>query len=329
MNIWIDIKNSHEPLFFKTLISNLKYNFQVTSRSFGEVQDLLNLYKIPHQRIGGRSEGSMFFRKLDFIIRVLRLLVNTDKFDVSLSHSSIWAVYASYLKGKKTISFSDNEISSEINKSHFKYLDFLFYPDCIPKETLLEQGILENNLVPYPGYKEDIYVSSYKPDPYFLENLPFKNYVVIRPESNQAFYVKNKKSIVRSLITKLLLNGFNIVYLPRYKSHHSLINDDKRIYIPKSALNGLDLCYYSQGVATGAGTLSREAACLGKPAISFFPEKEMLSVDKSMIKNKFVIHSRNPDEIIFNLKNSSNFRRRSKENKTLEYVLMKLKQLLE
>ena len=90
------------------------------------------------------------------------------------------------------------------------------------------------------------------------------------------------------------------------------------------------MCYYSQGVATGAGTLSREAACLGKPAISFFPENNLLSVDQSMIKNKFIIHSRNPDEIVFNLKDTSNFSPRTKEvTNTSGYVLMKLKQLLD
>jgi uncharacterized protein len=43
--------------------------------------------------------------------------------------------------------------------------------------------------------------------------------------------------------------------------------------------------------------MAREAACMGKPAVSFFPDDTLLSVDEQLIKEKKMIHSRNIKEI--------------------------------
>jgi predicted glycosyltransferase len=43
--------------------------------------------------------------------------------------------------------------------------------------------------------------------------------------------------------------------------------------------------------------MAREAACMGKPAVSFFPNT-LLSVDQQMIDNGQIFHSRSPIEIL-------------------------------
>ena len=63
------------------------------------------------------------------------------------------------------------------------------------------------------------------------------------------------------------------------------------IFIPVKPMNGLDLCYHAEAVLTGSGTLAREAACLGVPAVSFYPSS-LLAVDKSLIDKGWVFHSR-------------------------------------
>ena len=51
------------------------------------------------------------------------------------------------------------------------------------------------------------------------------------------------------------------------------------VWYPAGPLNGLDVCYYTKAMLTGAGTFAREAALLGVPAVSFFPRNEFLTVD--------------------------------------------------
>jgi hypothetical protein len=157
----------------------------------------------------------------------------------------------------------------------------------------------------FDGFKEDIYIADYKPDPDFFDYIPFKNFVTVRPEALKAEYVpKHVKSIVPDILAGLDESGYSVLYLPRYEEDRAWANPFKNVFIPPEPLNGLDVCYYSQAVLTGSGTIAREAAVLGTPAVSFFPGEELLSVDNEMIKRAWLMHSRDPLEIVEYIKNT-------------------------
>jgi len=161
----------------------------------------------------------------------------------------------------------------------------------------------------YNGYKEDIYIADHIPDNGFLEKLPFRNYYVIRPEAMASFYVESKESLVTTLLKRLEGHGENVVLLPRDRSDWEHKSNDT-VHIPDEPLNGLDLIYHSNGVLTGSGTMAREAAVMGKPAVSFFPNRSLLSVDQDLVEKGKMIHSRNVDEIINYLDSSGDHSRR-------------------
>ena len=95
-------------------------------------------------------------------------------------------------------------------------------------------------------------------------------------------------------------------------------------------MNGLDACYHADAVLTGAGTFAREAACLGVPAFSFYAGKELLTVDKSMIKKGWTFFSRDPREIVNCLPKTK--RRDSSLNRSKEVkkeVIEKLEEVIE
>jgi len=69
------------------------------------------------------------------------------------------------------------------------------------------------------------------------------------------------------------------------------------VYAPDSALDGLQLAWHSRCVLTGSGTMAREAASMRKPAVSFFPN-ELLSVDRELVDEGLVFHSRSPTAIV-------------------------------
>ncbi|MFT4805490.1 MAG: putative glycosyltransferase, partial [Psychroserpens sp.] len=62
-------------------------------------------------------------------------------------------------------------------------------------------------------------------------------------------------------------------------------------------LSGLDVCYNTKAMLTGAGTFAREAALLGVPAVSFFPSNVFLTVDTVMQEMGIEFKSRKPKEI--------------------------------
>ena len=75
--------------------------------------------------------------------------------------------------------------------------------------------------------------------------------------------------------------------------------------MPDGAVNGLDACYFSDAVLTGASTMAREAACLGIPAVSFYAGSDLLTVDKSLVDAGKMFFSRNPENIMNFLKDST------------------------
>jgi len=300
MKICYGIKNSHEPLFFKSFLTYFdKHNLEqhVVARDYIEVVSLLRQLNIPFKVIGRHYGGNKFMKMYGAFANVIKMVLFIPYFDVSISHGNTYLIYASKLRRKKTIAFTDNDLSFNLS-TYNRLVDWLFVPSAIPKRILLKRNCKEDKIVFYNGYKEDIYIADYDPDQNFLDIIPFKNFVTLRAESIYAHYIpKNTKSIVPTLFKIFREKNINVLFLPRYNSDMEYAKGFDNVFVPKEPLNGLDVCYYSDAVLTGAGTFAREAAILNTPAVSFFPRTDMLSVDKKMIEEKRMFHSRNPQEI--------------------------------
>ena len=295
--IWIDIKNSHEPAFFRSFISKFRdHEFVITSRRYAEIQKLLDKYQMKNKVIGAHYGGNIIKKMCGLAIRDLSLYLKAPAFDVSLSHGSINAIHVAKMRNKPTISFYDNEKAAIGNKISFRFVDYLITPRALPIGNLIEQGAIEDHIIQYDGFKEDIYEADFIPDPDFLNYLPFNDFITIRPEALQAAYVKEKNSIVPDLFKAFTRENVNILYLPRYKTDRDYAKG-LDVFIPDGPLKGLDVCYYSKAVLTGSGTFAREAACMGTPAVSFYPE-DLLAVDQKLIHDNLVLHSRNATEIV-------------------------------
>jgi len=295
--IWIDIKNSHEPAFFRSFISKFRdHEFVITSRRYAEIQKLLDKYQMKNKVIGAHYGGNIIKKMCGLAIRDLSLYLKAPAFDVSLSHGSINAIHVAKMRNKPTISLYDNEKAAIGNRISFRFVDYLITPRALPIDSLIEQGAIEDHIIRYDGFKEDIYEADFIPDPDFLNYLPFNDFITIRPEALQAAYVKEKNSIVPDLFKAFIREDVNILYLPRYKTDRDYAKG-LDVFIPDGPLKGLDVCYYSKAVLTGSGTFAREAACMGTPAVSFYPE-DLLAVDQKLIHDNLMLHSRNATEIV-------------------------------
>ncbi len=332
--IWFDITNTPHVHFQLALYKDLKksgYQFQFTAREFSETSRLLKANLDEEFKLIGGHHGKGYFSKvLGLSIRFLKVFKNAPVFDISISNGSEGAIWTAWLKRKKSIAFGDNDQARQWTYSRF--VNYCFFPDVIDKNILIKQGIKKKKLYQYHGYKEDVYIADYMPDREFLTGLPFDHYILVRPENVQANYIRNGnvKSITPELLKLLTQKGYNILYLPRYDFDKYYTKGLKNIFIPENPMNGLDACYHADAVLTGAGTFAREAACLGVPAFSFYAGKELLTVDKSMIKKGWTFFSRDPREIVNYLPKTK--RRDSSLNRSKEVkkeVIEKLEEVIE
>ncbi|MCE1189599.1 MAG: DUF354 domain-containing protein [Ignavibacteria bacterium] len=296
--VWFDFCNPPHVNLFEPLVkffNSQGYKIKATAREFVETTALLELKNIPFKLIGSHGGKSHLMKLWKLASRDIQLFVRMNGFDISIS-SSYEAPHISWVKGKKSIVFEDNDISP--NWLYAPFVSNVFTPSCVDPSLLTSVGVQKEKIIPYNGFKEDIYVADYQPDPRFLDQIPFSEFVTVRPENIHASYVpKNRTSIIPELIERLTSKGFNVLYLPRYAVDRAYCKESDKVFIPKHALSGLDVCYYSMAVLTGAGTFAREAACMGKPAVSFFAGDDFLSVDKKMFSEKRVLFSRSVDEI--------------------------------
>jgi len=290
-------------LFFKPIISELKKDFeiQVTVRHRAETISLTKQLGLD-ARVLGAFYDEKRMKTIATVNRVITLFAQVKPFDWSISLEDSDCVAASRMRLKKSILLFDNDLKYKTRNGTIQLLEnavkLLANHIIIPKavEPVFKRHASRKNFHVFEGYKEDVYLADYKPDPSVKERIPFDQYVVVRPEALGSFYVHEKSSLVPALLSFFQGNNIPVVYLPREKEdkNHATGFD---VFIPNAPMNGLDLCYYSDAVLTGSGTMAREAACIGKPAVSFFPNNDLLSVDEQLIKEGKMMHSRDAIEI--------------------------------
>lgn len=335
MMIWYDITNTPQVHFLlalrNSLSSMLDHESLISIRDFSETESLLKQKTTEDFIKIGSHKGKSKSRKIGGLLsRFLELHETIKTYDLSISCGSEAAIWSSTLRHKQSIAFGDNDLAKQWTYGAF--VKKAFFPDSIPEHILTRQGIGKKRLYRYHGYKEDIYLADYRPDESFKESLPFSNYVVVRPENLQANYINNEaaKPITPKLLQHLSKFGYNVLYLPRYKTDKAFGEGVKNVYIPDGPVNGLDACYYSDAVLTGAGTFAREAACLGVPSFSFFAGRDLLAVDKTLIRAGKMFFSRDVNELMSKLKISRRATYDFSRSKAVrEEVITKLKEVIE
>ena len=309
--IWFDLTNVPHVNFLLPIVKRYENRCDMvfTIRDFAETKSLFEKrIGKPYTIVGGHQGGNKVRKVLGMFERILSLNKQVSDFDVKISCGGDASCIVAKLRGKKSITFDDNEKAP--NWRYAPFSDLAFWPKAVPTEVLHKQ-FFRRNLYQYDGYKENFYLAEYQPSESFVDALPFpveadgqKHYVVVRPENIRANYVEGKTSIVPDLLRELEKLGANILFLPRYETDRDYSQGISDVYIPNDAVNGLDACYYADAVLTGAGTMAREAACLGVPSVSFFAGNRLLAVDRSLVEQGKMFFSRDVEAIMNFLKSA-------------------------
>ena len=296
--IWFDITNVPHVNFLLPIIRKYEGEFEMvfSLRDFAETKGLFEKrIGRPYIEAGQHQGGNKIKKLIGLLKRIIALQKQIPYFDIKISVGGDSSSPVAWWRRKMAVTFDDNETSP--NWMYAPFTDLAFWPKVIDTKRLNKQ-YFNKNLYQYNGYKEDFYLADYTPDSTFLKKLPFEHYVVVRPENIKASYVEGRQSIVPELLKALDAQGYNILFLPRYESDRDYAKDIKNIYIPTEAVNGLDACYYADAILTGAGTMAREAACLGVPSVSFFAGAHLLTVDQSLVDAGKMFYSRDVQQIM-------------------------------
>ncbi len=285
MKIWVDLCHPPHVAFFVPQIhawQSLGHEVIITVRERYQVTDLCDAEGLRYTVIG-KEYGQSKMSKISGIISRTWSLLNFIKphhIDLAVSQGSQYQVLAASMLKCKCIFMTDYE---HIFLGIPKYLaDKLIFPEMIKDIIIGEKAIPEKKCAFYPGLKEEVYVNTFKPDKSIIRELNLdlnKKIVVLRPPEQRAHYhVPESQYLFDEMVKHLAKQEhLQIVFLARSSEEKKKLKNNPAFNdaftIPDTAVNGLNLIWFSDAVIGGGGTMNREAAALGVPVYSIFMGK--------------------------------------------------------
>lgn len=293
MRIWIDLSNSPHILYFHPVIQALesqRHIVKITTRNFAQTVGLADKFGLKNEIIGGHGGKNIYKKGINVFGRSLALLIwaCTQGFDLAVSHNSYSQSVAAFIAGIPSVTIMDYEYQLA-NHLSFRLARRVLVPEAFPDDMLRLYGARPLKVRKYPGLKEEIYLSSFKPDPMFLSDSELeceKIIVTVRPPATFALYHRFENPLFMELMNWLVRHkDVLVVYLPRTEDQKQLLQDVScnNVFTPSQVLDGPNLLFYSDLVISAGGTMNREAAVLGTPVYTIFAGR-IPAVDNYLIK---------------------------------------------
>ncbi|AKJ65512.1 DUF354 domain-containing protein [Kiritimatiella glycovorans] len=280
MKIWIDLDHTpHVPLF-RPIIRELErrgIETLVTARDFAQTVALLEMWDIPHVTIGRHGGRHKIGKIVNLFERSAQLMVHAKGkgIDLSVSHGSRTMVTACRMMGLPAVTMMDYEYT-EVGIYNL-FSRYMLIPEYIPEERLAPNGFRMEKVVRYGGYKEQLYLPQFTPDPAFREKngVPEnKILVTIRPSAMYANYhdPRSEKILLRVIEHALDHEDVWPLIVSRIERDRRFIHDrfGDGVHFLEKPVDGLQLIWNSDVFISGGGTMNREAGLLGVPVYSIF-----------------------------------------------------------
>jgi predicted glycosyltransferase len=348
--VWIDLENSPHIPFFEPIIKELDERgceVLLTARDCFQVCELADMAGLKYRKIGHHYGKHRIAKVMGLGIRVLQLtpLILRERPAISVSHGSRASFVVSAMLGIPSITiadyeYADHRLTTWLGSMRKKWV---MTPDVIPSHIFEESGLLKDHVLQYPGIKEDVYTPFFRPDPAVKVTLglrPDDVVVTIRPPATEAHYHNPESEKLLTAVFRLLGAHPEVktVLLPRTHRQEAELREAnpelfaaERIVVPKHAVNGLDLIWYSDLVISGGGTMNREAAALGIPVYSLF-RGTMGAVDKHLAETGKLVLLGSEQDVREKLKlvpRSKTLASRSKQHSALEAVVNHISAVME
>ena len=309
LKIWIDIENSPHVLFFEPVIrelQNLGHTVVITTRHFCNTIALVRAKGLTAKTIGaGYDRGRAELLKQSFwFFRMMQLgqFALARRFDVAVSHGSRTQAVAARCLGIPTFAATDYE---HADLRAFRSANCFMIPDVVPATAFVSAGISADAIRRYEGLKEDVYLADFRPSVDIRTALGIsRNQILVtfRPASDNAHYLNQSQSSLQYLLLYRLLSmtGVHVLLLPRTERQRKMFatqySKRSNLQIASDILDGPSLIYESDLVVSGGGTMVREAAVLGVPAVSCF-EGRLGAVDEYLVRAGKLVVIRNQNDL--------------------------------
>ncbi|MEM3824033.1 MAG: DUF354 domain-containing protein [Candidatus Bathyarchaeia archaeon] len=261
MRVWYDACTGKHVRYGVAIAKKLReagHEVVLTTRQHPDTIPLSRLLNENFIVVGRYNPKSLLSRLKEGTRRQLLFCkIFREKFpDVAISHGSVDQIRVAFGLKILTITTVDTPYADAVHKLTLPLADYIVASTAIPKATLQKYNV-GGKIIQFDGVDEVAWIRDCKP----LVKYDFgKPLIVVREVEERAVYIKRKFSFV-DLARKLTRLG-NVVFLPRYRRRTI-----KGLIIPRGFVDSASLVAQADLFVGAGGTITREAALQGTPAI--------------------------------------------------------------
>jgi predicted glycosyltransferase len=279
-------------MFFRraaTLLRNSGHEVLCTSRQYREAVELARIKKLDLVVVGSHGGADRYEKLRQSAGRTLELAKVVERFgpDVAVTFSSPEGARVAYGLGIQHVSFNDSPHAEAVARLTVPLMSKLLCPWVIPYSAWAGYGIARKNVTHYHALDPAAWL---KHD----ETLAVehgKKAILLRLEESKASYIADRKLGTVEMIDEFvneLWQLASIMILCRYPDQIAEVEAryGSRVQVIKDVVDGTALIKSAQLFVGAGGTMTAEAALLGKPTISIAPLQ--FYVEKYLVKSGLV-----------------------------------------
>jgi uncharacterized protein len=292
-------------MFFRravNLLHNSGHEVLCTSRKYREAAELARIKKLDLTFVGSHGGADRYNKLREGARRIYELAEVVKQFgpDVAVTFSSPEGSRVAFGLGIRHIGFNDSPHAEAVAKLTIPLTSKLYCPWVIPYFAWSGYGITKKNIVHYRAldpaawlkYDDDDDIQEFKQD---------KKMILLRLEESKASYIADKKVSATKMIDSLveeLWQSANIVVLCRYEDQIAEVQSryGNKVQVLRDVVDGTTLIKSAQLFVGAGGTMTAEAALLGKPTISIAPIQ--FYVAKYLVKSGLVKRASNSRSLV-------------------------------
>ena len=279
-------------LFFRravNLLHNSGHEVLSTSRKYREAVELARIKKLDLTFIGSHGGADKYNKLREGARRTYELAEVVKQFgpDVAVTFSSPEGSRVAFGLGIRHISFNDSPHAEAVAKLTIPLTGKLYCPWVIPSSAWSGYGIAKKNILHYRALDPAAWLK-YHTDDDTQEVKQERKMILLRLEESKASYIADKKINTIKMIDRFvdeLWQSANIVVLCRYKDQIADVESryGNKVQVLRNVVEGTNLIKSTQVFVGAGGTMTAEAALLGKPTISIAPIQ--FYVEKYLIRS--------------------------------------------
>jgi predicted glycosyltransferase len=312
LKVWIDVLTPKHALFFEPLYRDLVrdgHELLLTTRTYREAVEALRLKQLRFRIVGEHGGGSRYGKLLASGVRVVKLarLIESWRPDTAVSFSSPEAARVAFGLGVPHVAVNDSPHSWLVARLSIPLSRYVCSPWIIRRKVWLSFGAWPDGIVTYKALDAAAWLKRYNPNPAVLKQLSLKRdkpIIVLRTEESFASYLEGKASdsapVIGPVTEEILRRKLDaqVVISTRYGRQAPVLRQKfgDRVHVVDHIVDATSLLYYSTIFIGSGGTMTVEAALLGRPAISNFPGEKPLYI-KYLERKGLVKTIQSPREI--------------------------------